>query len=428
MEPPVSGIRGHHVSFDISLEDSEDFKAALRARGMGALIHAVSSNGTYSNFKSSVLAEGPLDLNSIPMASLEEKSKEVETFYATSPEIQPSDHESSKTKSTREHMSLADPDEAVPLPKMPLHKTATSPRYKDGCSELIRDHHSVDKGCDAATEKTVHLSVTHLPLSKLIVDTDELLTDVESLDFAETTPMPGPGETEPVFDVGKQNRRAPMPEKKALSKGRNGQRSDETNPVSAGNTIQALSGSSKRRRAVDDSTGEETRRRKLAKTQPVYNSQLLRPQETATTRSTTKYTARARKSSPLHSYSETDFDVIPSTSRAYIPLKSDPSPDVLVNITDVKSTTTPMGHEVVRAAASNKGLKPTEPSGKKGKGTNVGERSHVSNKAKRPRKRATIIDSEDGVEDLPLKTTTVLLDEPKNGTVWREGSTETNVC
>jgi hypothetical protein len=34
MDPPIFGMRGHHVSFDISLEDSEDFEVALHSRGM----------------------------------------------------------------------------------------------------------------------------------------------------------------------------------------------------------------------------------------------------------------------------------------------------------------------------------------------------------------------------------------------------------
>jgi hypothetical protein len=107
-------------------------------------------------------------------------------------------------------MSLADPDEAVLLPKMPLDKTVTSPRYKGDCSELIRDNHNVDEGCGVATTKTTNSSVTHLLFSKLIVD-DEPLMDVESLDFEKITQMPGHGETGPVSDVGEQKRRAPMP-------------------------------------------------------------------------------------------------------------------------------------------------------------------------------------------------------------------------
>ena len=33
-DPPKSDIRGHHVKFEISVEDLEGFKVALQARGM----------------------------------------------------------------------------------------------------------------------------------------------------------------------------------------------------------------------------------------------------------------------------------------------------------------------------------------------------------------------------------------------------------
>jgi hypothetical protein len=43
-----------------------------------------------------------------------------------------------------------------------------------------------------------------------------------------------------------------------------------------------------------------------------YNSQILQPRETATTRATTKYRSRAKKHSPSPShFSDTDFDAIP---------------------------------------------------------------------------------------------------------------------
>jgi hypothetical protein len=96
--------------------------------------------------------------------------------------------------------------------------------------------------------------------------------------------------------------------------------------------IQAVPRSLKRRRGVEGSADEETKKGKVAKIQPAYNSQLLRPQETAITRSTKKYTSRAKKSSPIPSRSDTDFDAIPLATRA--PMRP-PKPDPLPKTKDV---------------------------------------------------------------------------------------------
>lgn len=242
----------------------------------------------------------------------------------------------------------------------------------------------------------------HRP-SKLIDDGDKPLTDLESFSTAEIMLMNKSGEKKPISHTASDRVRPPGAQKsgaklhlllysmasidilvsfwlgtKNLSKGRISQRPEEK-PLVIDCNIQTISKPSKRKRAVEDSADDECGNGKAQPRPHYYNSQLLKPRETATTRSTTRYTARNKKPSPSPSFSDTDFDAIPPTTRASIPAsKSKPSSNtVLLHSTKASNRT----HGDLNSAGKDKDTNTSKPSGKSKQKT-AGDGPAVSSRPK----------------------------------------------
>jgi hypothetical protein len=109
----------------------------------------------------------------------------------------------SKSKHLQGHATLTDPDKAVLVAKTTPNNTTTPATSTDQLPEIISDNSRTDiNGSREMMGKRAVSSTRRL--SKFVVDTDDSLTDLESLDITEIVPIPKPGESKLITELAMQ--------------------------------------------------------------------------------------------------------------------------------------------------------------------------------------------------------------------------------